>query len=214
MAENKAGRVVEEPTGYDHTPTERIPAQGDFPEGRTAPAAEEDPAHPDRTDTEPVLGVETVGHQADGAHHRPGAEPVPFHRADTEPLPEQRPNPDDRADAVDPSPVAGSAPEPTPAAPPIQSAPGQGTHADSERFFEDGTVSGFRDRWRELQVSFVDDPAQAVRGAGELVDEIMRELAERKRRLDEHWRGGETDTEELRVAIQEYRAFFNQLLDA
>lgn len=80
--------------------------------------------------------------------------------------------------------------------------------------FEEGAVNRFRDRWRELQSGFVDDPAQAVRGADELVDEIMRELAERRHNLEEQWRDGPGDTEELRGVIREYRAFFNQLLNA
>ena len=83
----------------------------------------------------------------------------------------------------------------------------------AEGFFPEGTVNGFRDRWRELQAGFVDDPQRAVHGADELVNEIMRELARRKQGIDAHWRDGGQDTEELRVAIQEYRSFLNQLLN-
>lgn len=81
-------------------------------------------------------------------------------------------------------------------------------------FFDESAAGRFRDRWRELQADFVDDPARAVRGADELVDEVMRELAERKQGLRAAWRDGPGDTEELRVAMREYRSFFDQLLNA
>lgn len=81
-------------------------------------------------------------------------------------------------------------------------------------FFAEGAADRLRDRWRELQAGFVDDPAEAVRNADGLIDEIMHELAERKQNLEERWRDAPGDTEELRVAIQEYRSFFNQLLNA
>jgi hypothetical protein len=81
-------------------------------------------------------------------------------------------------------------------------------------FFDESAVNRFRDRWRELQADFVDDPARAVRSADELVDEAMRELAERKRGLAGRWSDGEGDTGELRVAMREYRSFFDQLLNA
>jgi hypothetical protein len=80
--------------------------------------------------------------------------------------------------------------------------------------FEAAAVTRFRERWRELQSDFVDDPARAVRAADDLVDEVIRELAQRKQGLDEQWRDGPDDTEELRVAMREYRSFFDQLLNA
>ena len=81
-------------------------------------------------------------------------------------------------------------------------------------FFDGGDVTRFQERWRELQSDFVDDPARAVRSADDLVDEIIRELAQRKQGLEEQWRDRPDDTEELRVAMREYRSFFNQLLNA
>lgn len=80
-------------------------------------------------------------------------------------------------------------------------------------FFDGGAVTRFQERWRELQSGFVDDPARAVQDADDLVDEVIRDLTERKQEL-EHWRGGQDDTEELRVAMREYRSFFNQLLNS
>jgi hypothetical protein len=91
---------------------------------------------------------------------------------------------------------------------------GSGEPEAAAGFFDGGDVTRFQERWRELQSDFVDDPAGAVRSADDLVDEIIRELAQRKQGLEEQWRDRPDDTEELRVAMREYRSFFNQLLNA
>lgn len=83
-----------------------------------------------------------------------------------------------------------------------------------ENVLDDATTDRFRDRWRELQSGFVDDPAGAVRGADELVVEVMRELAERRARLADRWREEQAGTEELRVVIRAYRAYFSHLLNS
>jgi hypothetical protein len=88
-----------------------------------------------------------------------------------------------------------------PAAPPSQ---------DSDLF--DGDVAErLRARWRELQADFVDDPQRAVPHADEVVDEVMRTIAEHRQRLAGEWQG-HTDTEHLRLALREYRSFFDRLL--
>lgn len=182
MTENKHGpaRVVEEPTGYDHAPTERIPVPGDLSAERTRPEPPETKDEDGRS--EPVAAAPTLD--------SPESVTGPTESV-TEPV----------------EPWTG-ADEPTP----VPATPATGP-ADAGLFDEDA-VNRFRDRWRDLQAGFVDDPAQAVRGADELIDEIMRELAEHRQQLEEQWRDGPDDTEELRVVIREYRAFFNQLLNA
>ncbi|MFV8132918.1 hypothetical protein [Streptomyces syringium] len=75
----------------------------------------------------------------------------------------------------------------------------------------------FRTRWQKIQSDFVDDPQDAVNAADQLVAETMQALAttfsEHKRGLEEQWQqGGEVATEDLRVALQHYRSFFNRLL--
>lgn len=76
-----------------------------------------------------------------------------------------------------------------------------------------------RARWREVQTRFVDDPREAVASADGLVAELMQTLAsgfaERRRALEEQWqRGEDVGTEDLRVVLQQYRAFFDRLLSA
>ncbi|MFE7358072.1 hypothetical protein ACFU8Q_34355 [Streptomyces sp. NPDC057543] len=75
----------------------------------------------------------------------------------------------------------------------------------------------FRSRWQGIQGNFVDDPRQAVGAADSLVAEVMQALAttfsEHKQGLESQWqRGEEVATEDLRVALQSYRSFFNRLL--
>jgi hypothetical protein len=74
-------------------------------------------------------------------------------------------------------------------------------------------------RWREIQTRFVDDPREAVSAADGLVAELLQTLAsgfaERRRALEGQWqRGEDVGTEELRVVLQQYRAFFDRLLSA
>lgn len=81
-----------------------------------------------------------------------------------------------------------------------------------EEVFGGEDAERFRGRLRELQGDFVDDPERAVRGAEELVGEVLSALNEHKRALDETWHGG--DTERLRVALRRYRSFLDRLVDA
>jgi hypothetical protein len=59
------------------------------------------------------------------------------------------------------------------------------------------------DTWRELQVTFVDDPAAAVQGAAELLE---RAVAELRASLE-----GTDSTEDLRTAFRRYRDIFQTL---
>lgn len=77
--------------------------------------------------------------------------------------------------------------------------------------------SRLRDQWQQVQATFVDDPRGAVSQADTLVAEVMQTLAagfaEHKRGLEESWqRGEQAGTEDLRMALQSYRAFFDRLL--
>ncbi|MEU6814171.1 hypothetical protein [Streptomyces sp. NPDC046860] len=77
----------------------------------------------------------------------------------------------------------------------------------------------YRGRWAKIQGTFVDDPKEAVRSADALVADVIQSLAatfaDHKKDLEGQWsRGEQVETEGLRVALQQYRTFFNQLLDA
>lgn len=81
----------------------------------------------------------------------------------------------------------------------------------------EGRAEGFRDRWREVQLRFVDDPATAAREAkalvSEAVDGLTMALAEHRERLDDWESTPGDETERLRVAVRGYRDFLDRLLD-
>jgi hypothetical protein len=83
--------------------------------------------------------------------------------------------------------------------------------------FPDSEAADFKRRWTEVQTSFVDEPRRAVQQADELVAGVMKLLAEtfaREREgLEHQWdRGEDVTTEDLRIAMQRYRSFFDRLL--
>ncbi len=80
-------------------------------------------------------------------------------------------------------------------------------------------LEGFRRRWEQIQVGFVDEPRRSVEEADGLVAEVMQGLAgsfsDERSRLESQWdRGDEVSTEDLRLALTRYRSFFNRLLEA
>jgi hypothetical protein len=86
------------------------------------------------------------------------------------------------------------------------------------RLFNDEDSDAYLDRWDSVQATFVDDPRDAVEHADELVAEVIRHLAkmfsQEREDLEHQWAsGGDVSTEDLRVALQRYRSFFNRLLE-
>jgi hypothetical protein len=83
--------------------------------------------------------------------------------------------------------------------------------------FEQADADGYRTRWRAIQTGFVDEPKRAVAEADGLVTEVIDRLssafAGERRGLEAQWsRNERVSTEELRVAMQRYRSFFERLL--
>jgi hypothetical protein len=75
----------------------------------------------------------------------------------------------------------------------------------------------FRTRWNEIQGKFVDEPRSAVEQADELVTEVIELITEmfnnEHRSLEAQWnKGNDVSTEDLRIALQRYRSFFNSLV--
>jgi hypothetical protein len=88
------------------------------------------------------------------------------------------------------------------------------THA---ALFPPGEVERFRADWQLVQATFVDDPRTAVRQADELVSRTIGRLGdvfgEERRKLEPRSeQGGDVSTEDLRLGLQRYRAFFDRLL--
>ncbi|WP_018787022.1 hypothetical protein [Micromonospora sp. CNB394] len=224
-----SGRPQDERDARD----EDTAAPGDGAPGRTDPLDDEraDPTAGDRLhdrdrwdaehtaatgDGDGVVRDETA---ADGAVGYGSAEPG-LVDPDAEPVPAAD-DTERRHDRVDPdTPTAaagaaaaavagttlGGADRPTPGAVP----------ADAATLFAPDAAQGFRDRWRDVQLRFVDDPRAAVGEAESLVEEAIEALAtalrEQRTRLGAWQESGSSDTEQLRVAVRGYRDFLDRVL--
>jgi len=92
-------------------------------------------------------------------------------------------------------------------------------HAERQRegLFEGDRSAELQRRWTDVQSRFVDDPHEAVKSADALVDEVIRDLSalftDERSKLDAHLgKKEDVSTEDLRVALRRYRAFFERLL--
>jgi hypothetical protein len=74
-----------------------------------------------------------------------------------------------------------------------------------------------RNRWHDLQASFVDDPRDAVQRADSLLEDLRAALHQamesRTRELQDLWKNADhNDTERLRMALRSYRDVMHRLL--
>jgi hypothetical protein len=88
---------------------------------------------------------------------------------------------------------------------------------DDTSFLSDQASTKANERWKRVQAEFVDDPRKSVSEAHELVGELMQRIVEsfsaERDQLEHQWsKGGDVSTEDLRVCLQRYRAFFSRLL--
>lgn len=75
----------------------------------------------------------------------------------------------------------------------------------------------FRKRWNLIQSEFVNEPRASVEQADALVaetlDRIQQAFSKQRTVLNEQWAShADISTEDLRIALQSYRSFFNRLL--
>lgn len=123
--------------------------------------------------------------------------------------------PETRRVPVDQNPrvtAPASTPQPTPAA--------DGPRMTEEpvaQLFAAEDAAAYRTRWSGIQTGFVDEPRHAVEEADSLVAEVMKRLADSfataRQDLEKQWeRSDQVSTEDLRLAMRRYRAFFERLL--
>ena len=75
----------------------------------------------------------------------------------------------------------------------------------------------FRNRWKDIQTGFVDEPRLSVEQADELIAKLLQRLAEsfseQRSHLEQQWEKSDSaSTEDLRLALRRYRSFFDRLL--
>jgi hypothetical protein len=97
-------------------------------------------------------------------------------------------------------------------------APSQ-NRSGATHLFSESDVNELRAHWIDVQTGFVDEPRNAVEKADKLVATVMQRLAEgfanERSTLEQQWaQGANVSTEDLRVALQRYRSFFDRLLSA
>jgi|SRR6516165_6737549 len=96
-------------------------------------------------------------------------------------------------------------------------APAADRAAIEQPLFAERETTDFRRRWTDVQAAFVDEPRRAVEQADALVSDVVKRLtdgfASARSALERHWdRGDNVTTEDLRLTLQRYRAFFDRLL--
>jgi hypothetical protein len=94
-------------------------------------------------------------------------------------------------------------------------ATGQPEMGSRGNLWPDREVNGLRERWRELQLLFVDDPRAAVEGADEILGqtiEVLNGSLQATRADLAEWRQRDMDTEAMRMAVRRYRAVLDRVL--
>jgi hypothetical protein len=84
--------------------------------------------------------------------------------------------------------------------------------------FEQDVINDLRTRWNSIQAQFVDQPCTSIEQADALIadalDRIHQMLTDQQEILRERWYNHEdVSTEDLRITLQDYRTFLNNLLD-
>jgi hypothetical protein len=101
----------------------------------------------------------------------------------------------------------------------VADAPTDTEVSDTATLFGAEDVERFRSRWLEVQTRFVDEPQRSVEEASALVAEVIQKLTavfgdQQKELKGQTGGSGKLSTEDLRVALRRYRAFFDGLLKA
>ena len=90
-------------------------------------------------------------------------------------------------------------------------------HEVGSPLFPSAQCQSLGDEWQSIQAGFVDEPRASVQKADALVKKTVGILessfAEMHNSLERNWeKDKEVSTEDLRVALQNYRSFFQRLL--
>jgi hypothetical protein len=87
--------------------------------------------------------------------------------------------------------------------------------AGPDTVLDPGTGS-YQDRWSAIVAGFIDEPRRTVETASALVTEIWaeieRSIAQQRDTIDQGWQAGDSSTDDLRIAIQQYRTLTTRLV--
>jgi hypothetical protein len=95
--------------------------------------------------------------------------------------------------------------------------PSETPDSELSPLFSNEEERDFRNRWKDIQTGFVDEPRQSVEQADELIAKLLQRLAEsfseQRSHLEQQWEKSDSaSTEDLRLALRRYRSFFDRLL--
>lgn len=95
--------------------------------------------------------------------------------------------------------------------------PAEPLPAENAEFSAASATASLSARWHEILAMFVDDPRSSAEMAAGLVDDgvqaLVASVREQQGSLLAAWHGEDAGTEELRAAVQHYRAFGGRLAD-
>lgn len=122
--------------------------------------------------------------------------------------------PDDSADdSADDSPSDNTPPAVVAAPVPVAAAAAAPASAGpADKLFDQDDARSFQERWRDVQLRFVDSPKDAAGDAAELVDEAVEKLTASLRGQRAGLDNDTEDTEQLRVQLRGYREILNRIL--
>ncbi|MFI5936876.1 hypothetical protein [Actinoplanes sp. NPDC051494] len=188
-------------TGHDETDTDLRPEDDETKDEPvdTAKLDKNEPALKDEGDFEDPKAVDPVTEK-----------PLDADKTD-EPV-DEVPAKDD--EPVDAEPVVA---EPVAAEPVVPVPVGNAKHAaepagpDSDTFFSADDAAGLKERWRDVQLRFVDSPKEATDEAAKLVEEAVDKLTASLKSRKDGLTGDSEDTEALRVQLRGYRDILNRI---
>jgi hypothetical protein len=97
---------------------------------------------------------------------------------------------------------------------PVVAAVSTGTGGSAGSLFGADDATSLKERWRDVQLRFVDSPKEATTEAAGLLDEAVDRLAASLRAQKDRLSGDSgDDTEKLRVELRGYRDMLNRILD-
>jgi hypothetical protein len=168
-----------------------------------------DTSHTDVSDTD-ASDVDASDHDTESDHEEAVlvTEPAAVNNVDDADVPVV-PIPVPVGSAADES-STDTTPAPAPAEDKL---PGSVTAPDLGKIFAAADAQSFQDRWREVQLKFVDTPKEATTEAASLLDEVVDKLATSLRaQKDSLSTDTSDDTEQLRVELRGYRDILNRVL--
>jgi hypothetical protein len=88
---------------------------------------------------------------------------------------------------------------------------------EKSSIFPKNEADQFRSRWNAIQATFVDEPRNAIEEADKLVASAIQRMnqvySEERAKMEGAWKRGEhVSTEDLRITLQHYRAFFGRVM--